>query len=188
MTQEKFTETYKVFQFCPQCQAKITAAKPGKIVCAKCGLDYYINEIPCCGLLLLNDKNELLLVERRSDPKKGFWDVPGGFIELNETAEQGMVRECREETGINFQTSDLHYFSSVASRYPYKGMIDHILVLIFSAKLPAGEIVKAGDDAKSAQFFPLAEIPLDKIAFPAIAEQIAIFRSQVLPCNPSPQP
>jgi ADP-ribose pyrophosphatase YjhB (NUDIX family) len=51
------------------------------LACANCSLSYYLNPKPCTAVILVNDKGEYLLVERAVDPVKGYWDLPGGFVE-----------------------------------------------------------------------------------------------------------
>jgi len=57
-------------------------------------------DIPCVGAVVFDDTNRLLLVKRANPPAQGMWSLPGGRLEVGETAEQGVVREVREETGL----------------------------------------------------------------------------------------
>ena len=49
---------------------------------------------------ILNSKGELLVEKRKREPAKGMYDLPGGFADMRETAEQGVRREVLEETGL----------------------------------------------------------------------------------------
>ena len=57
-------------------------------------------DIPCVGAVVFDEAGRLLLVKRANPPAKGMWSLPGGRLEVGETAEQGVVREVLEETGL----------------------------------------------------------------------------------------
>src|SRR3990167_11236908 len=112
------------FKYCPNCKAKIKM-DDRLIDCALCGFHYYLNPAPTNGLILESEKGEILLVKRKVSPKKGYWDVPGGFIDFGENLEESLKREIKEELGI--QIFNLKYFISVSVPYLYKGINYHTL-------------------------------------------------------------
>lgn len=63
--------------------------------------------IPCVGAVIRDDAGRLLLIVRGHDPGKGLWSIPGGRIEPGETPEQAVVREVREETGLDVSCGPL---------------------------------------------------------------------------------
>ena len=65
--------------------------------CENCGFVYYANPSSATAAFIVNDKNELLVVRRGKEPAKGTLDLPGGFVDMDETAEEGMKREIKEE-------------------------------------------------------------------------------------------
>ena len=69
--------------------------------CQLCERPIYENPIPATCLVVVNGRNQILLVKRDVSPKKGQWCLPGGFIELGEAPEQGALRELAEETGLS---------------------------------------------------------------------------------------
>ncbi len=90
---------------------------------------------------------KILLIERGLEPFKGSWALPGGFVHINETADEAAKRELFEETALNeIYMEQLYTFSEVE-------------------RDPRGRVVTmvAGDDAKNAKWFPLSNIP--KLAF-----------------------
>ena len=87
------------FLYCPKCGSshfEINNEKSKK--CADCGFVYYFNPSAATVALILNEKNELLVCRRAKEPAKGTLDLPGGFIDMNETGEEGVAREVLEET------------------------------------------------------------------------------------------
>jgi 8-oxo-dGTP diphosphatase len=63
--------------------------------------------IPCVGAVIRDDAGRLLMILRGHDPGKGLWSIPGGRIEPGETPEQAVVREVREETGLDVSCGPL---------------------------------------------------------------------------------
>jgi 8-oxo-dGTP diphosphatase len=66
-----------------------------------------VTRIPCVGAVIRDDRGRLLMILRGHDPGRGLWSIPGGRIELGETAEQAVVREVREETGLDVRCGPL---------------------------------------------------------------------------------
>lgn len=104
------------------------------------------------------DEGELkvLLIERRSEPFKGCWALPGGFMDMDEDADNCARRELGEETGLkNVFTEQLYTFSSVNRDPRYRVVSIAYYALVKLSDYP----VKAGDDARDARWFPLSGIP-----------------------------
>lgn len=99
-----------------------------------------------------------LLVQRGAHPEKGKWALPGGFVGINESAEQAAMRELAEETGVELSTAHIEQLKtySTPNRDPRMRVVSTaFLALIPYAELP---ILKAGDDASQAHFFPVYDI------------------------------
>ena len=99
-------------------------------------------------------KLKVLLIQRGGDPFKGSWAFPGGFMQMDETAEEGARRELKEETGLEGAfIEQLQAFSEV-NRDPR----ERVITIAFYALVKISE-VKGGDDAAQARWFSLDEIP-----------------------------
>ena len=99
-------------------------------------------------------KLNVLLIERGIEPFKGRWAFPGGFLRMDEPAEAGALRELREETGLKAAyIKQFHTFSD-----PNRDPRERVLTIAYYA-LVRMEEVKGGDDAASAAWFPLDEVP-----------------------------
>ena len=145
-----------VKEFCPYCGQRVIEKTFGRRVhgyCVKCDMIHYENPLPAVAVLVLNSKDQLLLVKRSVEPAKGTWCLPGGFIEVDESIEEAAVRELEEETGIKGEIEGLVDFFSQRSQ-------DYRAILIFGyrVKILGGEL-KAGDDAQEAGFYDLDKLP-----------------------------
>lgn len=99
---------------------------------------------------------KILLIERKNEPCKGMWAFPGGFMNIDETAEQAVVRELREETGLQLAAlTQVGAFTKV-DRDPR----ERVITIAFYAILDSEETVCADDDAARAKWFSIANLPL----------------------------
>ena len=99
----------------------------------------------------------IVLVERRYEPFG--YALPGGFVEVGETVEKAVLREVKEETGLDAQIVKLLGVYSESNRDPRF----HVVSVVFV--LDAYGEPKGGDDAKEALVFPIEDLPFDKIVF-----------------------
>ena len=97
---------------------------------------------------------KVLLIQRKNYPYKTSWAFPGGFINMNETAEEAACRELEEETGLKGVVVRQLYTYTDIERDPRERVIS-----IAHYALTRITEVKAGDDAKNVRWFPLNEIP-----------------------------
>jgi len=97
---------------------------------------------------------KVLLIERGLDPYKGMWAFPGGFLRMDETAEECAKRELKEETGLELaKVRELGTFSGV-NRDPRERVIS---IAFYS--LAKHSTVKGGDDAAKAKWWAIDDIP-----------------------------
>ena len=107
--------------------------------------------VPCVGAVIRDGAGRILLIKRGHEPGKGLWSVPGGRIEPGETDEQAIVREVREETGLEVQCGPL------LGAIERPGMTGTILQISdYHAVVTGGELA-AGDDAADARWMTLQE-------------------------------
>ncbi len=99
-------------------------------------------------------KLHVLLVQRGIEPYKGKWAFPGGFLKMDETAEEGALRELKEETDLTVHYIEQFYTFSEPHRDPRERIISIAYYAI--VKL---QDVKGGDDAANARWFAVDEIP-----------------------------
>lgn len=99
---------------------------------------------------------KILLIERAYDPFKNKWALPGGFVNMDETTEEGALRELHEETGLkNVFIEQLYTFSDV-ERDP-RGRV--VSVAYFALIKLEDYSIHAGDDASQAEWFSVNDLP-----------------------------
>jgi mutator protein MutT len=104
------------------------------------------------GAVIMDDKGRLLLIKRGHEPGAGLWSLPGGRIEPGETDAEALVREMREETGLEVQVGRL----IGAVRRPAQGG-DVIDIKDYAASVIGGTLT-SGDDADDARWVDVTEL------------------------------
>ncbi len=100
------------------------------------------------------NKLKVLLIERGIEPFKGKWAFPGGFLKMEESAEEGALRELKEETGLTgAYIRQFHAFTA-----PDRDPRERVITIAYYALVRLQEVA-GGDDAARAQWFPLNEVP-----------------------------
>lgn len=158
------------FQYCPICGSphfEINNIKSKK--CKDCGFSYYLNASSATVALIVNEKDELLVVRRKNDPGKDMLDMPGGFVDMDETGEEAMAREVKEETGL--EATEVSY----PNTYLYSGFLVHTLDMFFKVKVKDLSHIEAMDDAAAYYWIPFSEIDIDKFAFDSIKKGLTRF-------------
>lgn len=106
-------------------------------------------------IIVCNDK--ILLEKRKSEPGRGKWSVPGGLVELGESTEQAVIREVKEETGLDVENPELvDVVDNII--FDENGKIEyHFVIVDYFVKLRGGEL-NAADDAEELKWVALDDV------------------------------
>ena len=154
------------FLYCPECGSphfEVNNEKSKK--CTDCGFVYYFNPSAATVALILNEKNELLVCRRAKEPAKGTLDLPGGFIDMNETGEEGVSREVLEETELK------------VDKAVYQFSLPNIYIF-FLCTVKDMSHFSAMDDVANAFFLPLSEIRPEDFGLDSIRRGVVQFLAQ----------
>ena len=154
-------QQHKTFRYCPKCGAVDFVKKSNKLfICNKCNFNFYINTAAAVAGIIQNKSGHILMTIRRFDPMAGKLDLPGGFVDGNETAEEALIREIKEE--LNLDIKDFKYYKSIPNLYHFKEITYNTLDLIYFCSVKNFENIKAGDDVRGYKFLRINEIDIDK--------------------------
>ncbi len=159
------------FVYCPRCGShnfNVDGERSRR--CSDCGLTYYANASASTAAIITNSKGEVLLTTRAFEPAKGRLDLPGGFVDMNETAEEALIRELKEELDIDVK--EMEYLFSLPNEYDFSGVIVHTLDLFFRVVVDDDVEIKACDDVALAQFYDLKDVNIDDIGLDSIKKAI----------------
>lgn len=152
-------------RFCPQCGRESLDGSGKAYVCRECGFTLYLNAAASVGAIIECD-GSILATVRAHDPGAGGLDLPGGFVDHGETAEQALRRELEEELGLTgFKPT---YFGTYPNVYPYKSVTYHTLDLIFVVRLPATPALSASDDVVAIRWIKKTQVQLEQFPFVSI--------------------
>ncbi|MDG1707649.1 MAG: NUDIX hydrolase [Emcibacteraceae bacterium] len=119
--------------------------------------EYPNNPIPAIGTVVFKD-DQVLLIQRNKPPKKSEWSIPGGAQNLGETLKHAAAREVREETGIEIINITLVDTVDYIKKDDKGDILYHYSLIDYMADYLSGELI-AGDDALSAKWVPITELP-----------------------------
>lgn len=155
-----------MFEFCPKCR------KPSpdyidnkKIYCPECGFTIYQNTAAAVAVLVKLEKRYIIL-RRGREPGKGLLDLPGGFVDPGESAEECCRREIREEIGV--EISNLQYITSHPNIYPYKDVTYNTCDMFFIAECMDKNFVRQEDEIDEILLLDKKELDIEQFAFESI--------------------
>ena len=134
------------FEYCPKCGSHHFVKEGVKSrKCENCGFEMFMNASASNVAFIVNEEGAILVEKRLREPAKGTLDLPGGFADAGETAEEGVKREVMEETGLEVVSS--RYMFSLPNVYHYAGIDIPTLDFFFECRVRDVSVLKAGDDA-----------------------------------------
>jgi len=158
--------------FCSNCGAKVVLRVPPgdslpRHVCDQCATIHYRNPLMVVGTIPeLEDR--VLLCRRAIEPRRGFWTLPAGFMELGETTAQAALRETLEEARARVELGEAFSLLSV----PHVNQVH----LFYRARL-IDQAFAAGEETLEVRLFSENEIPWEAVAFRTISTTLRYFFS-----------
>jgi ADP-ribose pyrophosphatase YjhB (NUDIX family) len=164
-----------LFRYCPHCGTEGPCVEGNRALrCGRCGLLFFFNSAAAAGAFVFH-RGQLILCVRAKDPAKGMLDVPGGFVEFDETVEEGLRREIYEE--LHIETGGFRYLRSAPNDYIYAGVPYKTTDLFFVCEAPDIGGIRAADDV--ADYLLIAPDDLDpaRLAFTSTRAAFAGLRN-----------
>lgn len=135
------------FRFCPKCGSpKFVVNNEKSKHCEQCGFTYYFNPSAATVAVIINEQGQLLVCRRSKEPSKGTLDLCGGFCDCYETSEEGVIREVKEESGLDVVSTE--YMFSIPNTYVYSDFTVHTIDNFFKCKVNSIHKAQAADDAE----------------------------------------
>ncbi|MGI4849933.1 MAG: NUDIX hydrolase [Janthinobacterium lividum] len=160
-------------KFCSECAHPVSRLIPQddnrlRDVCSNCGTIHYQNPKLVVGSIPLwfgepDGEPRLLLCRRAIEPRRGYWTLPAGFMENNETTSEAAARETAEEAGAHIRLHGLFSLFNVPSAHQV-----HLFYLATLVDLD----YQAGIESLEVAMFAEQSIPWDEIAFPTITHTL----------------
>jgi ADP-ribose pyrophosphatase YjhB (NUDIX family) len=149
-------------KFCSECAAPVSLRVPEgdhlpRHVCDACGAIHYSNPRLVVGCVPVLD-GRILICRRAIEPRRGYWTVPAGFMENDETLQEAAARESREEALADVEIGSLLAVAHVLHA--------HQVHVFFRARLRSPN-VGAGPESLEVKLVSPDELPWDEIAFPS---------------------
>lgn len=157
--------------YCPSCACALETRQAfgrARRYCPACDTIVFREHKVAAGVIVERD-GQVLLVRRRLAPRRGLWTFPGGFVDYRETPIHAAVRECREETGLEVEVTDL---VAVVSGEERDGGAD--IVIVYHGRALDG-VPQSADDVDRARFFDPDDLP--PLAFEATRQALEQWRA-----------
>jgi ADP-ribose pyrophosphatase YjhB (NUDIX family) len=162
-------------KFCSQCAHPVALMIPEgdnrpRYVCSHCEAIHYQNPKLVIGSIPVwqpeGESVQVLLCKRAIEPRLGYWTLPAGFMENNETTAEAAVRETEEEAGADIEIGNLFSLLNVAQV--------HQVHLFYLARLRNLDFAP-GVESLEVQLFTKDQIPWNELAFPTIRTTLELF-------------
>jgi ADP-ribose pyrophosphatase YjhB (NUDIX family) len=161
-------------KFCSECASPVSQAIPAgdnrpRYVCDNCATIHYQNPKMVLGSIPVWERDgelKVLLCKRAIEPRHGYWTLPAGFMENDETTAEAAIRETVEEAGAHIKLGNLFSLLNVARV--------HQVHMFYLATLLDLDFAP-GEESLDVRLFSEADIPWDDLAFPTIRTTLELF-------------
>jgi len=165
---------YAHFRFCPNCgRTGVAELRKNAMRCADCGFVYFHNCAAATAAIIETAKG-IILTKRADEPQKGYFDLPGGFVDYGESLEDALTREVREE--LNLKIQDFRYLGSFPNVYSYREVTYFTMDAIFVVETTNLGNLRISREIEGFVIAPPRKIDLKQIAFDSIKEGIKRYK------------
>ena len=133
----------------------------------------FMNPSAATAAFIVDGQGRVLVVRRKNEPAKGTLDLPGGFCDIGETSEEGVIREVNEETGL--VVSSVKFLFSLPNTYLYSGLNIPTIDSFYLCTVENAAVVVAHDDAADAQWVYIKDLEPEKFGLQSISKGVARF-------------
>ena len=152
--------------YCPRCGLAALDTVDNKLYgCTHCGYTYFHNTAAAVAAVIHRD-DRIALITRANDPGQGLLDLPGGFVEGDESLETAVMREVLEEIGLALQAP--RYLFSLPNRYEYHTIRYRTVDVFFAFDVREVAPFVANDEAAALHWMRLPDIDLGQVAFESV--------------------
>jgi len=161
--------------FCPHCGKQTFHPVSEKSWrCASCDFLWYQNTAAATAAIIVN-AGEILFAVRAGEPQAGKLDLPGGFVDNDETAEASLLRELDEELGLTGISP--RYLTSFPNTYPYAGIEYKTVDLFYLVELDRRPPLQPADDVAGVRWISADALPLADVAFGSVRHALRYFQA-----------
>jgi ADP-ribose pyrophosphatase YjhB (NUDIX family) len=165
---------YTNFCYCPQCGSpQITSFYEKGMCCAACEYIYYHNSAAAVAGIIETDAG-IILTRRAIEPKVGLLDLPGGFVDYQESFEQALVREIKEEIGA--EVTALDYLGSFPNQYAYRDVTYFTADVVFVCRVSQLPKQVANHEITEIVVVRPEALNLEQVAFDSLKAALQCYR------------
>lgn len=159
------------FHYCPVCGSGRFVVNNFKSKrCLHCGFVYYFNPSAAVACFVRDRTGRVLVAVRANEPAAGSWDLPGGFVDMDETGEEAVRRELKEETGLDI--GDVRYLFSEPNTYPYSGFDVQTLDMFFECSVENFADMVPADDVSGLLAVDRDDIDCNKFGLESVRRAV----------------
>ncbi|MEA3504985.1 MAG: NUDIX domain-containing protein [Bacteroidota bacterium] len=163
------------FNYCPKCGNSTIKYNSSEnfIQCDYCGFQLFINAAAAVAAIIIDNKGRILFTKRAHNPAKEMLDLPGGFVDVNESAEDALHREIKEE--LNIELESVEYFTTHPNQYTYNDLTYFTLDITYICKAKSFKNLTALDDISDYTFLKPEEVNIAEIGLHSIKKIVEKF-------------
>ena len=165
------------FTHCPRCgSANFEKQHESLRLCSDCNHQQHFNPVCATAAIISDKEGRILFIERGNEPEKGKLGLPGGFTDLDEDLETAVLREAKEEVGLDIY--NLRYITSYPNNYPYQDIIVPTIDVFFSAQTEHFDVVAQEGEVSRWLLLHRDEIKMENIAFESMRVALKTYWKQ----------